>query len=350
MNLTEREQSNQAHLKDSKPLVYAKVLKYPEMVRAGKSIACLDVQYSFLCNFHCVHCSVSGQMKVKGRQPLAPSDIRNMCDQGDTYGLAHFSWTGGEPLVVKEFDKVIEAIGPERYHIHIDTNGWGLDNKRAMHLKEIGVDKIQLSLDGLDPIAHDAFRRKPGSFAWVMRAAEATKAAGMALQIATFIDHARAQSDEYEAFLDMTDAMGAVVNVQTVKLYGECQGRYDMLLTDADMAHLKEQESRHHVCTHLTPFYGIDIGCMAAKKVMVFNAWGDVMPCPGMRFILGNIRVNPLERILAKGMRYFGKYEPRCRASQDVEFNRLYVARTETPLPIESVFEFPCGFSVEDMA
>jgi MoaA/NifB/PqqE/SkfB family radical SAM enzyme len=350
MSLTQREQNNQARLKQIKPLVYAKVIKYPEMVKAGKSIACLDVQYSFLCNFHCVHCAVSSQRDVKRGNTLTPADIKNLCDQGDAYGLAHFSWTGGEPLVVKEFDKVIEAIGPERFHIHIDTNGWGLNETKAKHLKSIGIDKIQLSLDSLDPALHDEFRRRPGSFAWVIRAAEATKIAGMSLQIATFVDHARAQSDEFEAFLDFTDALGAVVNIQTVKLYGELHGLYDMLLTEADMKAIRDKEKRHHVTTHLTPFYGIDMGCMAVKKMVDINAWGDVMPCPGMRFVLGNIRTTPLADILAKGMRYFGKYCPTCRASQDIEFNRRYIAMTENPLPIEEVFTFPTGFTVEDMA
>jgi MoaA/NifB/PqqE/SkfB family radical SAM enzyme len=346
--LTPREVTNQSNLSASKPLVYAKVLKYPAMVAAGQSIACLDVQYNFLCNFHCVHCAVSSQRGITRAGMLTPGDIKHLCDQGDALGLAHFSWTGGEPLVVKEFDKVIEAIGPERFHIHIDTNGWFIDDAKARHLKAIGVDKIQLSLDGLDAQQHDAFRRKPGSFYRVLRAAEATKAAGMSLQIATFVDHDRAQTLELERFLDFTDSIGAVVNIQTVKLMGELQGRYDMLLTDADMVHLKGQETRHHVTTHLTPFYGIDMGCMAVKKMLVINAWGDAMPCPGMRFVLGNIRTTPLADILAKGMRYFGAYEPTCRASQDVEFNRRYVARTENPLPIEDVM--PYDWHVEDMA
>jgi MoaA/NifB/PqqE/SkfB family radical SAM enzyme len=344
--LTPRELAKQSSLKQDKPLVYAKMLKYPDMLAAGKSIACLDLVYSFLCNFHCYHCAVSSQREIKKPQ-ITPADVKSMCDQGDEYGLAHFSWTGGEPLILKEFDEIVKAIGPERYHIHIDTNGWFLDFAKARHLKDIGVDKIQLSLDGLNVKQHDEFRRKPGSFTHVMRAAEATKAVGMSLQIATFVDHARINSPEFDKFLTFCDNMGAVVAIQTVKLLGELQGRYDMLLTDEDMVLLKEHEKNHLMTTHLTPHYGRDMGCLAAKEILVINAWGDVMPCPGMRFVLGNIRTDPLADILAKGMRYFRHYEPTCRASQDVEFNRLYVSKTEQPLPIEDVI--PYDWHVEDM-
>jgi MoaA/NifB/PqqE/SkfB family radical SAM enzyme len=337
MKLTIPEREARERLRLSKPLVYNKVRRYAEMLARGKSIATLDVQYSFLCNFHCVHCAVSNQREIV-RECMTPADIKNLCDQADAYGLAHFCITGGEPLAFPDLKEVIEAIGPERFYIQIDTNGYLLTQLRADWLKALGVDKIQLSLDGLDAMEHDQFRRKQGSYVRVLNAINYSKNTGMSVQIATVVTH---QSiGEFEKFLDFTDRFGAVVAVQTPKLEGEWEGHYDLLLTADDMAKIADMRKRHNVNTHLTPGWGMDIGCLAAKKILTINAWGDCMPCSGMRFSLGNIRETPLKDILAKGIRYFGAYNPMCRTGTDVEFNKQVLTKTYrdgAPLPIEDM-------------
>jgi hypothetical protein len=131
-----------------------------------------------------------------------------------------------------------------------------------------------------------------------------------------------------------------VVAVQTPKLCGEWARKYDLLLTDADMERLKDLGNTHRQNTHLTPGWGLDVGCVAVKKVLTINAWGDAMPCPGMRFGLGNILEVSLREILKKGMGYFGRYQPRCMTGQDAEFNRRYVSKTwgvDYPVPIEDI-------------
>jgi len=45
-------------LKQKKPHVYEKIMKYDEKVRNGESIAILQFQYDYNCNFKCEHCSV----------------------------------------------------------------------------------------------------------------------------------------------------------------------------------------------------------------------------------------------------------------------------------------------------
>jgi hypothetical protein len=42
------------------------------------------------------------------------------------------------------FDVVAADINPQKFYINCDTNGWLLDEKRATHIKSIGVDRIQI--------------------------------------------------------------------------------------------------------------------------------------------------------------------------------------------------------------
>jgi len=50
----------------------------------------------------------------------------------------------------RDFDEIVKAIDPQRFYITTDTNGWYLDWKRAKHLKGIGMDKVQISIDSFD--------------------------------------------------------------------------------------------------------------------------------------------------------------------------------------------------------
>ena len=145
--LTAAETQKRNQLQKEKPYVYEKIMKYADKVKRGESIAILQFQYDYTCNFRCDHCSVKRfQGKKSGRYFTIP-DVRELSRQADELGLAHLVITGGEPLVFPDLDQIIEAVDPQKFYITSDTNGWLLDDKKAKHLKSIGLDKIQLSLD-----------------------------------------------------------------------------------------------------------------------------------------------------------------------------------------------------------
>ena len=198
LKLTEIEKRNS--LKKEKPYVYEKIMKYDEKVKRGESIAIIRLVYDYTCNFRCVHCCERRVNKQK-RRSFTINDIRELSRQADGMGLAHFVITGGEPLIFPNFDKIVEAIDPQKFYISSDTNGWFLDEKRAKHLKEIGVDKIQLSIDSLNAKEHDEFRRKLGSYKRDLRAIDAAKKAGLNIIVQTVVWKQRVRSKEFIEFL-----------------------------------------------------------------------------------------------------------------------------------------------------
>ena len=87
---------------------------------------------------------------------------------------------------MRDFDKVVEAIDPDKHYVITDTNGWFLDDKKAKHIKSIGVEKVQLSLDSFIEEEHDKFRNKPHSYK-VMRAVDAALNADLNLILSTVL-------------------------------------------------------------------------------------------------------------------------------------------------------------------
>jgi len=342
--LSAAEQANRESLKREKPLVYEKIMKYSEKLQKGESIAILQFQYDYACNFHCRHCCIT---KLRGRnegRSFTIKDIRELSRQADEMGLAHFVITGGEPLVFPDFDKVVEAVDPKKFYITSDTNGWFLDEKMAKHLKSIGVDKIQLSLDSLSAPDHDDFRRKKGSHMRAVKAIDASLKAGLNIILSTVVTKQRIRSQEFVSFLEFAKSKGVGVFVTYAKPVGEWEGKLDMLVSKEDMSYMRELEKKYNVFTHLTPSYGLNLGCIAVKRMVSITKYGDILPCPYIHVSLGNFFKEPLKKIIQRGLNIscFGRHVDTCLIAEDRKFIEEYEAKKiygrQLPVPWAEVF------------
>lgn len=343
-------------LKKEKPYVYEKMMKSDEKVKRGESIAILQFQYDYTCNFACVHCSVKMFQGKKQRRFFTPDDVKELSRQADAMGLAHLVITGGEPLVFPDFDEIVAAVDPEKFYITSDTNGWFLDAERAKHLKSIGVDKIQLSLDSLSAKEHDEFRRKKGAHKRALRAIDAALGAGLNIIIQTVVTKQRIRSQEFIDFLEFLNGKGVGVFVTYAKPVGSWEGNFDVLINRDDMDYMRELEKKYNVFTHLTPSYGLNLGCIAVKRMVSITKYGDIMPCPYIHVSLGNFFEEPLRDIIERGLKikYFGKYVDTCLIAEDRQFINDYVVKKiygkPLPVPYSEVFtnEDYIGRSIPD--
>jgi MoaA/NifB/PqqE/SkfB family radical SAM enzyme len=325
-SLSAEELAKRNSLKNEKPYVYEKIMKYEEKVRQGESIAIIQFQYDYTCNFRCEHCCITKLRRDKDKRSFNLDDVRELSRQADEMGLAHLVITGGEPLVFPDFDELVKAIDPRKFYITSDTNGWYLDLAKAKHLKSIGVDKIQLSLDSLSPQEHDDFRRKSGSHERAVRAIDAALEAGLSIILATVVTKQRVRSEEFIDFLEFARMKGVGVFVTYAKPVGEWEGNFDVLVSKDDMDYMRELEKKYNVFTHLTSSYGLDLGCIAVKRMISITKYGDVMPCPYIHVSLGNFFAEPLKAIVERGMKikFFGEHVDTCLIAEDRHFIEEY--------------------------
>src|SRR4051812_30829192 len=103
-------------LMQRKPYVAAKLARIADMEERGEVSPIIRLEKSYLCNFQCTHCSAEYYMDrhlkkvikvVDTRSKMDYEEIRNLSRQADELGLARFVITGGEPLVMKDFDAVV---------------------------------------------------------------------------------------------------------------------------------------------------------------------------------------------------------------------------------------------------
>lgn len=120
---------------------------------------CISFEVTYRCNACCEHCHLGGPVdEVRA----APQMYGEICEELKPV-VAQVS--GGEPLLRKDLEQIIEALakrGSSPY-IVVTTNGSLLTKKRYISLRQAGVDEFSLSLDFPDE-RHDEFRHVPGLF------------------------------------------------------------------------------------------------------------------------------------------------------------------------------------------
>lgn len=346
--LTANEAAKRHDLASRKPHVAAKLARITQMEERGEISPIIRLEKSYLCNFQCTHCSAEYYMDrhlkkvfhIKDeRQKIDLDDIRRLSREADELGLARFVITGGEPLVMKDFDAVVEAIDPDKHYVITDTNGWFLDSARAKHIKSIGVEKVQLSLDSMVPEEHDAFRNKPGSYKRVMRAIDASLGAGLNLLLSTVLVKGRGRSPEFLAMCEFAKSKGVGLYVSYAKPTGSCTDHPEFVIDKDDADAVRELEKEYPVFTHMTPSYGSFKGCITVKGIITVTSTAEVTPCPYIDFSLGNLRQTPLKEVLARGMRnpWLGPHRPDCLIGEDPQFIKIHTERTQgvkhLPLP-----------------
>ena len=119
----------------------------------GRKIEYLRLSVTDLCNYRCIYCMPEeGVCKKSHSDILSIEEMTQIVRAAHALGINKIRLTGGEPLVRKgvvTLCKKIKAIDPT-IELGITTNG-SLLAANANDLKEAGVDRLNISLDSLDP-------------------------------------------------------------------------------------------------------------------------------------------------------------------------------------------------------
>ena len=122
----------------------------------------LRISVTDRCNFRCRYCMPEEGMEwLKKNMLLSFEEIARLTAIFASLGVTKIRLTGGEPLMRKELWKLvamIRGIAGIR-DIALTTNGYFL-KEQAQHLRDAGLDRINVSLDSLDPATFSAMARR----------------------------------------------------------------------------------------------------------------------------------------------------------------------------------------------
>lgn len=161
------------------------------------------------CNLSCKHCRAVAEDHPYDNELDTKASFR-LLEQIKAVGDPIVILTGGEPLLRDDiFD--IAAFGTKLgLRMVMAPNGTLITQDTARKMKESGIKRISVSIDGSTPESHDTFRGVENAFENAIRGIKIAKAAGIEFQINTVIT--KTNLDEIPKILKLAEDLGAVAH------------------------------------------------------------------------------------------------------------------------------------------
>jgi cyclic pyranopterin phosphate synthase len=152
----------------------------------ARAITYLRVSVTDRCDFRCVYCMSENMSFLPKADLLSLEELDRLCSAFVAKGVRKLRLTGGEPLVRRGIMTLFSSLSRHLLSGALDeltltTNGSQL-GKYAAELKGCGVERINVSLDTLDPDKFRAITRW-GDLAQVLAGIDAAQAAGLKVKI-----------------------------------------------------------------------------------------------------------------------------------------------------------------------
>jgi heme b synthase len=295
------------------------------------------------CNLACIHCRASA-IKDPSPDELSTAEAKHFVDEL-VENKPIIILTGGEPLLRSDVFDIAKYASGHGLRVVLATNGTLLTPDIAKKLKDIGIQRVSISIDGYTKETHDIFRGETGAFEAALFGIDILKNAGISFQINTTITKRNLTEipNIYELALELgASALHIFLLVPTGR--GEeieseeiPSGEYERVL---NWFYDKSKTSRLQLKATCAPHYfrimrqrakteGIKItrethgleamtkGCLGGSGFCFVSSKGDVYPCGYLPALAGNIRQKPFKMIWEKSrvfndLRDMGKLKGKC--------------------------------------
>ncbi len=152
----------------------------------GRAITYLRVSVTDRCDFRCRYCMAEDMTFLPKKEILSLEELDRVCSAFVRHGVKKLRMTGGEPLVRRDILKLVRSLSRhlasgDLEELTLTTNGSQLA-RFAHELADLGVKRVNVSLDTLDPDKFVAITRW-GKLDKVMEGLEAAKDAGLQVKI-----------------------------------------------------------------------------------------------------------------------------------------------------------------------
>lgn len=140
--------------------------------------ACFDITSK--CNLKCGYCVFRDD-----RKDLTTHEIKQKLDWLEENKFLSVQFAGGEPLMRKDFDEILEYASQKKYTLSLATNGILLTDNKIENIKRANVRLVQISLDGTK-CQNDDIRGR-GVFEIVLKNIKKLQANNIAVGVATIV-------------------------------------------------------------------------------------------------------------------------------------------------------------------
>lgn len=293
---------------------------------------------------NCIHCRAAAH---RGPYPgeFSTEEALGLIDEIASFAAPVVILTGGEPLLREDVFDLARRGTDRGLRMVIAPNGTLVDAEAARRMKESGIQRASISLDGATEATHDRFRQVPGAFAGALRGIDFLKAAGLEFQINTTVTQGNHR--ELPAILDLAVRLGAAAHhIFLLVPTGRGKDLRDPAISAGDYEKIlhwfydQQEKVPLHLKATCAPHYyrilrqrakaegkkvnpetfGLEAmtrGCLGGIGFCFVSHVGDVQPCGYLEVRSGNVREKGLREIwedspVFRQLRDFSAYKGRC--------------------------------------
>ncbi len=192
----------------------------------ARTISYLRVSVTDRCDFRCVYCMSEDMAFLPKADLLSLEELDRVCSAFISRGVRKLRLTGGEPLVRRGIMTLFSSLSRhlrsgDLDELTVTTNGSQLA-KYAAELKDYGVERINVSLDTLDPDKFRAITRW-GDLSRVIAGIDAAQAAGLKIKI-NAVALKGVNEDEITTLLEWAHGRGMDLTLIEVMPLGDVGG------------------------------------------------------------------------------------------------------------------------------
>jgi heme b synthase len=296
------------------------------------------------CNLACIHCRASS---VRGpyEGELTTDQGLRLLDEIAAFSKPVIILTGGEPLLREDIFEIAAYGNKKGLRMVLATNGTLVTGEIAGKMIKAGIQRVSVSIDGVDAQSHDAFRNVQGAFTGAIAGIEAMKKSGMEFQINTTIT--KANLDQLPGIMDLAIKLGATAHhifllVPTgrgkemseqaispgdyektlnwfyeksincpIQLKATCAPHYYRILKQRKGKQLTRSTAAENALHTMTR------GCLGGSSFCFISHTGQVQPCGYLEIDCGQLKKKGFEGIwnnslIFKNLRDLNLYKGKC--------------------------------------
>ena len=276
------------------------------------------------CNLACRHCRAEAHPEPYEGE-LTTAEAKALIDTFPEVGDPIVIFTGGDPMMRPDVYELIAHARGLGLTCAFAPNGTLITAENAARLRDCGVSRCSISIDGADAESHDAFRQVPGAFEASLRGIGHLKAAGLPFQINTTVT--RSNLTSFKRIFELCERLGASAwHIFLLVPMGRAAGLANEVITAEEYEdvlhwlyefrkgtsmHLKAtcaphyyrimRQRAHEEGKAVTPeTFGMDAmtrGCLGGTGFCFISHVGRVQPCGYLELDCGNVRETPFPQI-----------------------------------------------------
>lgn len=327
-----------------KPLVVEKFRDFQRYIKKndgqiGIKQRGLDINLRNACNLKCEHCFTLSPVGLNTDKFLPQDLLERIGNEAHDLGIFELDLQGGELLLDTDYlYKSIESLGVSRFYTYLTTNGFFMTAEIAEKLRKLGVDRVSVSIDSMNPDVHDSFRGKKGSWERALNALKLVQDAGMTPYMNITVGRYNIDSEDLRLMLEYSKDQKYTTLINVATPGGMWAELDNICINEDDTNHLIEMRKHYkNILRNLWDPFDRNresvIGCNTVNRLYITPA-GDVLPCPYVHIGLGNVFDSSLKDISNNGFKVkkFRDNSQKCLAGEDLDFISKYMAKEGTTI------------------